>query len=164
MSSAYQRWPQCTKDELLEVRDAFYAFDNEQAGGLDARELKAAMSALNIDVSKDEIRNIYEQYGKDIRERVSLEEFMDIAVPRLPDRNSSEYIQKLFQSCDLDNNGKITARNLKRMAQELGEYVSDEELLEILEEADRDGDGYIGFNDFYKIMRRKEDNPVQNWS
>ena len=41
-------------------------------------------------------------------------------------------------------------RHLKRIAQEIGETLTDDELKEITEEADRDEDGYIGFEDFYK--------------
>ena len=160
----YSKRPQCSEEDLLEIKEAFNEFDSEQTGGLDARELKAAMSALNIEISKDEIRNIYNEYGKDIREKISLEEFMEIVIPRLPDKNSKEYIRKMFEYCDLENNGKITARHLKYIAQENGINISDGELIEIAEEADRDGDGYIGFDDFYKIMKKKGDNPLQDWS
>lgn len=46
----------CTEEQLLEVKEAFNVFDSEQSGGLDARELKAAINALNIKITKDEIR------------------------------------------------------------------------------------------------------------
>ena len=46
------------------------------------------------------------------------------------------YIQKIFQYFDLENTGKITSRHLKKIAQEIGESLSDEELKEIMEEAD----------------------------
>ena len=36
--------------------------------------------------------------------------------------------------------------------------------LEIMEEADRDGDGYIGFEDFYRIMKKRGDDPLEDWS
>ena len=36
--------------------------------------------------------------------------------------------------------GKISFKNLKRVAKELGENMTDEELQEMIDEADRDGD------------------------
>lgn len=39
--------------------------------------------------------------------------------------------------------GKISFKNLKRVAKELGENMTDEELQEMIDEADRDGDGEV---------------------
>lgn len=153
-----------TEEQLLEVKEAFNVFDSEQSGGLDARELKAALQALNVKISKDEIRQIYSDFGKDIREKINQEEFFDIVTPRLPDRHTKDYIRMIFKYFDLDNNDKISIRNLKKIAQEIGESLSDEELKEILEEADRDNDGFIGFDDFYRIMRKRGDDPLEDWS
>ena len=155
---------QISEEQLIEVKEAFSVFDSEQTGGLDARELKAAISALNIKITKDEIRQIYQEFGKDIRDKITQDEFIEIAVPRLPDRHTKEYIQKIFQYFDLENTGKITIRHLKKIAQEIGENLTDEELKEIMEEADRDEDGYIGFDDFYRIMKKRGDDPLEDWS
>ena len=146
------------------IKEAFNVFDSEQSGGLDARELKAAISALNIKITKDEIRQIYSDLGKDIREKITYEEFLEIVTPRLPDRHTKDYIRKIFQYFDLDNTGKITSRHLKKIAQEIGESLSDEELKEIMDEADRDADGFIGFEDFYRIMKKRGDDPLEDWS
>ena len=48
-----------------------------------------------------------------------------------------------FHFFDDDDTGKISFRNLKRVARELGENMTDEELQEMIDEADRDGDGEI---------------------
>jgi len=45
-------------------------------------------------------------------------------------------------------------KNLKRVARELGETMTDEELQEMIDEADRDGDGEIGEDDFIRIMKK----------
>ena len=160
-----------SEEQLLEVKEAFNVFDSEQSGGLDARELKAALSALNIKISKDEIRQIYSEFGKDIRDKVSQDEFFEIVTPRLPDRHTKDYIKmvliiinQIFKYFDLDNNEKISVRNLKKIAQEIGENLSDEELKEIMDEADRDADGFIGFDDFYRIMKKRGDDPLEDWS
>lgn len=49
----------------------------------------------------------------------------------------------MFQLFDDDNSGKISHRNLKRVAHELGETMTDAELLEMIDRADTDGDGYV---------------------
>ena len=42
-----------------------------------------------------------------------------------------------------EETGKISFKNLKRVAKELGERMTDEELQEMIDEADRDGDGEV---------------------
>ena len=48
---------------------------------------------------------------------------------------------KAFRLFDPNGTGRITFTNLKRVATELGENLTDEELQEMITEADRDGDG-----------------------
>ena len=53
-----------------------------------------------------------------------------------------------------DGHDKITLKSLQKVAKELGENMTNEELQEMIEEADRDGDGEIGEEDFVKIMKK----------
>lgn len=55
---------------------------------------------------------------------------------------------------DDDETGKISFKNLKRVANELGENLTDEELQEMIDEADRDGDGEISQDEFLRIMKK----------
>ena len=45
----------------------------------------------------------------------------------------------MFKLFDDDNSGTITFKNLQRVARELGETLTDDELQEMIDEADRDG-------------------------
>lgn len=46
-------------------------------------------------------------------------------------------------------------QNLKRVTYELGENMTDGELLEMIERVDSTGEGQVNFDDFFKIMTRK---------
>ena len=70
------------------------------------------------------------------------------------EKDSKEEILKAFRLFDDDETGKISFRNLKRVAKELGENLTDEELAEMIEEADRDGDGEINEEEFLRIMKK----------
>ena len=70
------------------------------------------------------------------------------------EKDSKEEILKAFKLFDDDETGKISFRNLKRVAKELGENMTDEELAEMIEEADRDGDGEINEEEFLRIMKK----------
>ena len=47
---------------------------------------------------------------------------------------------------------KISSKNLKRVAKELGEWMTDGELQKMIDEADRDGDGEVNEEEFLPVM------------
>lgn len=72
----------------------------------------------------------------------------------MSEKDLKEEIQKAFRLFDDDDTGKISFKNLKRVSKELGENLTDEELQEMIDEADRDGDGEINEQEFLKIMKK----------
>ena len=59
-------------------------------------------------------------------------------------------------SCIIDViQGKITVSELKKVGQELGENLSDDEWNHIFNKADLDDDGFVMADDFYNIMTHK---------
>ena len=71
------------------------------------------------------------------------------------DKDSREDINKVFNLFDDDGTGKISLHNLKRVAKELGETMTEAELMEMIERADNDADGEISPDEFYTIMTKK---------
>ena len=69
-------------------------------------------------------------------------------------RDHDEEIRKAFALFDEDGTGKITLKNMRRIARELGEGLSEDEMAAMIEEFDRDGDGAITEEDFMYIMKQ----------
>ena len=81
-------------------------------------------------------------------------EFLSMMTTKMGERDSHEEMIKAFRLFYDDETGKISFRNLKRVAMELGESITDEELQEMIDEADRDGDGEVSQADFIRIMEK----------
>ena len=77
--------------------------------------------------------------------KISFEEFLRVVGPRLRNKGSREEVYKVFKLFDEDNTGRISFKNLRKIAAEVGESISDTEIHEKIEEADRTGDGLISF-------------------
>jgi len=150
-------------EQVEELREAFNLFDTEKTHTIDARELKAALRALGFEVKKEDVKRMLSDVGKDPSQPIDFNDFCEMMRGRMPDKNSRAEIDKVFALFDEEGNNKISFRNLKRIAQELGEDLKDEELQEMIEEADRDGDGLINPDEFYRVMRKRGNNPLDDW-
>ncbi|KAK1747342.1 centrin-1 [Skeletonema marinoi] len=154
LSKKKQGLPELTDDQKAEIREAFDLFDTDGSGTIDIKELKVAMRALGFETSKDELRKLVAQVDKDGSGAVDFKEFLQMMTAKMADRDSRDEIVKAFRLFDDDETGKISFRNLKRVAMELGETISDEELQEMIDEADRDGDGEVSQDEFIRIMEK----------
>merc|ERR1712007_111821 len=128
-----------TDEQMEEIREAFSLFDADASGMIDVRELKAAMRALGFEVKNEELKKMVSDVDNDGNGTIEF----------------GEFLEKVFKLFDDDNTNKISFRNLARVAEELGENIDDEELQDMINQADRDGDGEINIDEFYRIMKKK---------
>ncbi|XP_054845602.1 uncharacterized protein LOC129336498 [Eublepharis macularius] len=143
-----------SEEQKREIREAFDLFDTDESGSIDVKELKVALHALGFEPKKGEIRKMVAEIGKDDRSFINFEEFLAMIMQKMSEKDNKQEILKAFQLFDTDGTGKISFQNLKAATSELGEDISDEELQEMIEEGDRDGDGEINLQEFLRIMKK----------
>eukprot|EP00033_Pygsuia_biforma_P002031 GCRY01002259.1.p2 GENE.GCRY01002259.1~~GCRY01002259.1.p2 ORF type:complete len:179 (-),score=37.76 GCRY01002259.1:947-1483(-) len=145
--------PELTEEQKQEVREAFELFDTDKSGYIDYHELKVAMRALGFDVKKKDVLKILAELdGKDQTSKIDFSEFQEIMTEKISERDPAEEIAKAFRLFDDDGSGKISLKNLRRVAKELGENLTDEELQAMIDEFDTTGEGQITEGDFHAIM------------
>ena len=88
-------------------------------------------------------------------------EFLEMMTGKMGEKDTKEEIIKVFKLFDDDSTGKISFKNLKRR-EGLGENMTEEELQDMIDQADRDGDGEINLDEFYRIMKERGDNPLDD--
>uniref|UniRef100_A0A803VWD9 EF-hand domain-containing protein n=1 Tax=Ficedula albicollis TaxID=59894 RepID=A0A803VWD9_FICAL len=142
------------EEQQREIRDAFELFHTDGSGSIDLRELKVAMRALGFEPKKEEIKKMISDIDKEGTGKISFSDFLAVMSQKMAEKDSKEEILKAFKLFDDDETGKISFKNLKRVAKELGENLTDEELQEMIDEADRDGDGEVSEQEFLRIMKK----------
>ncbi len=105
-----------TEDQKQEIREAFDLFDTDGSGTIDAKELKVAMRALGFEPSKEEIQKLIAQVDKEGSGTVNFAEFLTMMTTKMGERDSREEMIKAFKLFDDDETGRISFRNLKRVA------------------------------------------------
>merc|ERR1711907_877808 len=112
------------------------------------------MTALGFNPKKSEIDKIVRDMDKDGDSTIDMEEFFVMLAEKMNQKDGKEELMKGFALFDDDKTGKISFKNFKRVATELGETLTDDQLNEILKEADEDGDGEISKEEFMNVMLR----------
>ena len=147
--------PGLTDDEIEEIKEAFALFDTDSTGVIDPKELKAAMQSLGFEQKNPTIYamiadlDTHENAGG-----INFDQFLDAITDKLGNKESKSGIARIFELFDDDRTNSINIHNLRRVAKELGETMSAEELKEMLDRAASNGDE-ITFDDFYFIMTKK---------
>ncbi|XP_053211201.1 uncharacterized protein LOC128394854 [Panonychus citri] len=142
-------------DEVRQdIKEAFKLFDRDNKGTIEIINLKLAMRALGFEPKKEEIKKITAEFVKEGKGLVGYDDFYNLMTRKMMEKDINDEIIKAFQLFDLTDSGKIRFEDLKKVSQELGENISDDELREMILEADRDENGYVDKEEFLRIMKK----------
>ena len=87
---------------------------------------------------------------------INFDQFIEMMTTKMSDKDAPEDLRKVLDLFVGDNIAdKIEGKLLKRVAKELGEYMSDDELNEMIVRAYTDKDRKVSFDEFYAIMTKK---------
>eukprot|EP01066_Platyproteum_vivax_P003437 Platyproteum_vivax@DN14359_c0_g1_i1.p1 len=143
-----------THDQKQEIKEAFDLFDTDNSGSIDASELETAFKALGFDPDPNEIAKMIKESDSSGEGLVDFDEFLLMMQKKISERNPEEEMTKAFRLYDSDGAGRITLRELKKIANEIGEKMSDADLQDMITEADTDGDNAINLKEFLAVMKK----------
>lgn len=143
-----------SEEQKQEIREAFDQFDTDGSGSIDAKELKVAMRALGFELTREEIREMIRSVAGANVPAIDFNQFMEMMGQKILQRDPYQEILKAFELFDKDHNGSISLKDLKAATIELGENLTDDELREMIKEADRDLDGEVCKLEFVNVMKK----------
>ncbi|NXU53614.1 CETN2 protein, partial [Turnix velox] len=110
-----------------------------------------AVKALGCELSREEVRRILSEFDEGSG-KINFKSFLQVMTQKMAEPCLEQDILRAFKVFDYDCTGKISFGNLKAVAEEVGEDITDEELQEMIEEADMDGDGEVNKEEFLYIL------------
>ncbi|CAD5213316.1 unnamed protein product [Bursaphelenchus xylophilus] len=144
-----------TKEQVEEFKEAFELFDKDGDGRVTALELGIVMQSLGHTPTEQELIDMVNEIDEDGNGSIELEEFVKMMSRKVKDTETEKELQEAFQVFDKDNDGYISAVELRFVMMNLGEDLSEDEVYEMIKEADLDGDGKVNFTEFVYMMRGK---------
>jgi calmodulin len=109
------------------------------------------MRSLGQSPTEAELQEMVAEVDADGSGAIDFHEFLVLLARKMRHAGADDEL-RVF---DQDQNGFISRDELRHVLQNLGERLSDDELAEMLREADVDGDGQINYNEFAKVMMAK---------
>lgn len=71
-----------------------------------------------------------------------------------------DFLNQVFCRFDGNNDGKISALELRSYFASIGEYISHEEAQGVIDDTDSDGDNLIDFQDFKRLMTKRKGDEI----
>jgi len=146
---------QLTEEQIAEFKEAFSLFDKDGDWNITTKELGTVMRSLGQNPTEAELQDMISEVDADGNGTIDFAEFLNLMARKMKDTDSEEELKEAFRVFDKDQNGFISAAELRHVMTNLGEKLTDDEVDEMIREADVDGDGQINYQEFVKMMMAK---------
>ena len=148
--------PILTRKELGAVKKMFRLFQDRE-GTIDPHEVITSMQTLRLNEKSPVIYELFEEFDtpENSKNRLDYEEFVDLLSQKLSDKDSQKSIERFYEAF-LTNTNKDTIDFdvLKKVAQDVGDDITDEQIRKLLERCAQNGKD-MTFEEFYDVMTKK---------
>ena len=152
MSTYLKYKPQISNESLESVQKAFKLFQDDN-GALKCDDLMFALQELKFDQQEPVIFDIIEEICSTNKVGLTYDKFVEKLNEQLQDRGSQKSTERTYGLFVEDPQANLTYDSLKRVAREVGDNASEEEIKKIFNYASNNGQD-IPYEDFHSIMTR----------
>eukprot|EP00340_Litonotus_pictus_P001992 CAMPEP_0170526000 /NCGR_PEP_ID=MMETSP0209-20121228/11462_1 /TAXON_ID=665100 ORGANISM="Litonotus pictus, Strain P1" /NCGR_SAMPLE_ID=MMETSP0209 /ASSEMBLY_ACC=CAM_ASM_000301 /LENGTH=116 /DNA_ID=CAMNT_0010815589 /DNA_START=57 /DNA_END=407 /DNA_ORIENTATION=- len=114
------------------------------------------MRNLGNPPTEGEVQDMIAEVDIDGNGNINFQEYISLMARRMRDGDLEEEMKQVFRLFDRDGNGLIGASELKSLMIGIGEKITDDEVEDMIREADKDGDRFISYQEFKDIIENKE--------
>ncbi|ODV89357.1 hypothetical protein CANCADRAFT_3985 [Tortispora caseinolytica NRRL Y-17796] len=139
---------QLTQEQIKDFKEAFALFDKDGDGHITTAELGVVMRSLGQTPTEADLQDMINEVDQDHNGTIDFPEFLTMMARKMKDSDSEDEIREAFKVFDRDNDGYISAAELRHVMMSIGEPLTEEEADQMIREADADGDGLINYVEF----------------
>ncbi|KAH8358566.1 hypothetical protein KR093_000883, partial [Drosophila rubida] len=144
-----------TDEQIAEYKEAFSLFDKSGTGMISTRELGNLMKSLGQNPTEAELRDLVNEIDLNGDGEIDFTEFCTLMSKQSHEGDADEELREAFKIFDKDEDGFISPAELRFVMTNLGEKLTDEEIDDMIREADFDGDGLINYEEFVYMITQK---------
>ncbi|KAL5251866.1 hypothetical protein ACHWQZ_G014874 [Mnemiopsis leidyi] len=142
-----------SESQLDSFIEAFETFDMNDDASISSSELRVVLKSLGIEPTEDVLTEILSEVDADGNGVVDVQEFLIFMASRTLYKDEDQNIRDAFKQFDKDGNGYIDKDELISLMESLGQKLSEQEIDEMMQDADFDKDGKISYQEFYIMMK-----------
>ncbi len=141
-----------TQKDISELQEAFSYFDRERKGYISSVDLPNVMRAVGMYPSEADIAKLMQSTKSN---KISFNDLVN-AVQQAGFENTVDErsMREAFKMFDTYGNGLVNLVQMRTSLQSLGEKLRDEEIDELIREADIDAEGNVQYEELVKILCR----------
>ncbi|XP_053689100.1 calmodulin-beta-like [Sabethes cyaneus] len=143
-----------SEEQERQFRRMFETFDKDGNGSITASELGMVVRALGMNPSQAEVEQMIHEVDLDGSGTIELNEFLVLMARKQRQDTTDEELRDAFKIFDRDGDGFLSVDELSAVMKNFGERLSDDELADLLDEADIDKDGKINYEEFIIMLTK----------
>ena len=144
-----------SEETKTDYKDSFNLFDTNHDGTINSQKIRKIMQKLGKNPTEQQLIQIIENVAKPGSDKIRFDDFTDFMEKKNKENDTEIEIINTFQIFAAENNGLIPNEELFHIIRTFGETLTDKEIEDIISEADVDGDGYINYEEFVRMMIAK---------
>jgi len=154
----YARELGISEEFVLRMVEAFAYFDKDRNGYLCGKEMPDLLRALGRNPTRDELNTIMAEVDVDHNGKVDLREFIVMMHDQVGTFDDIEELKMAFRFFDRNGDGQISKEELRASILRYGERFEDEDMEQMMKDADLDRNGFIDFSEFVKMLTSEDGN------